>query len=313
MDNFILDRQTAWRYCRVKANDKRPYPADWQNTPLELHEVDSPNIGLLLGPASDGVCAIDFDGPSASVWAQAQGINLKEIINKHPTPTWTSGKPGRCQMAFRVPQEAWNILSTKKITNSQNNLIAVGEGFEFRWTGGQSVLPPSIHPDTGRPYEWLVDAMEPVAEIPWQILDVWISLMTPKREESPIPEVQLNDLKEQEVADVNEILEIVKGRHPTLAYDDWRSVAWGVAKKLGREAGEVLMREYYPEQESGEYRNIYRNYNAAKSPSMGTVRKMYAGIQSKKDQHAEKYQQYLAAQQELQQLEKRMKELKNGK
>ena len=76
MDNFILDKQTDWRYCRVKAGDKKPYPADWQKTPLELHQVDSHNIGLLLGPVSGGVCAIDFDGYSAIDWALAQGINL---------------------------------------------------------------------------------------------------------------------------------------------------------------------------------------------------------------------------------------------
>jgi hypothetical protein len=202
---------------------------------------------------------------------------------------------------------------TKKITNSQNSLIAVGEGFEFRWTGGQSVLPPSVHPDTGRPYEWWIDAMESVADIPEDILMAWLLEMAPKHTPSPVPEVKLEDLDEKKVANVNEMLEIVKSRHPILSYDDWRSVAWGVAKELGREAGAVVMREYYPEQESGEYRNIYRNYNAAKSPSMGTVRKMYAGIVSKKDQHAEKYQTYLSAQQELQQLEQRVKELKNGK
>jgi ribosome assembly protein YihI (activator of Der GTPase) len=73
------------------------------------------------------------------------------------------------------------------------------------------------------------------------------------------------------------------------------------------------MREYYPEQEPGEYRSIYRTYDVSKSPSMGTVRKIYAGIQNKKEQHAEKYQEYLSSQKELEQLEKRLKEMKNGK
>jgi hypothetical protein len=310
MDNFILDKQTDWRYCRVKAGDKKPYPADWQKNPLELHQVDSPNIGLLLGPTSGGTCAIDFDGYSAIDWALAQGIDLEHLPI---TPTWSSGKPGRCQMAFRVPQEAWDYLTTKKITHSQSSLIAQGEGFEFRWTGGQSVLPPSIHPTTGRPYEWWSDAMEPVADLPEDLLILWLSLITPTRPPSTLPEVKLEEVDEKKVAQVNELLEIVKGKHPVLAYDDWCKVSWGVAKELGREAGEVVMREYYPEQEPGEYRNIYRTYDVAKSPSMGTVRKIYAGIKSKREEGKEKYKEYLSRQQEIERLEQRIKEMKNGK
>ena len=315
MDNFILDKQTDWRYCRVKAGDKKPYPADWQKTPLELHQVDSSNIGLLLGPASNGICAIDFDGPTAFTWAEAQGIDLEKIVKEYPTPTWSSGKPGRCQMAFRVPKEFWELLSTKKITTKPPSYPGAkdGEGFEFRWTGGQSVLPPSVHPDTGRPYEWLVDAMEQVADLPDSILLAWAINVAPKRAPSVIPEVKLEELDEKKVAQVNELLEIVKGKHPVLAYDDWCKVSWGVAKELGREAGEVVMREYYPEQEPGEYRNIYRTYDVAKSPSMGTVRKIYAGVKSKREEGKEKYKEYLSRQQEIERLEQRIKEMKNGK
>jgi hypothetical protein len=155
--------------------------------------------------------------------------------------------------------------------------------------------------------------MEPVADLPEDLLILWLSLMTPKRVASALPEVKLEELDEKRVAQVNELLEIVKGKHPVLAYDDWCKVSWGVAKELGREAGEVVMREYYPEQEPGEYRNIYRTYDVAKSPSMGTVRQIYAGITSKKEKHAEERKIYLTRRQEIEQLEKRIKELKNGK
>ena len=311
MNDYILDKQIEWRYCRVRAGEKTPYPKDWQSNPLELHQVDSANIGLLLGPASGGICAIDFDGPSAFLWAEAQGIDLTKLP---VTPTWSSGKAGRCQMAFRVPTELWDILTTKKIVTKSATSPGAGdgEGFEFRWTGGQSVLPPSLHP-SGRCYEWWIDAMEKVADIPDDLLLLWANHVAPKREPSPIPEVRLEDLNEKLVDQVNEILKIVKGKNPVLSYDDWRSVAWGVAKELGRDAGEVIMREYYPEQEPGEYRNLFRNWDAAKSPSMGTVKKMYAGLKSKRELNAEKYKDYLRQQEEIEQLEKRIKELKHGK
>jgi hypothetical protein len=268
MDNFILDLQPDWRYCRVKHGEKRPYPDNWQKTPLELWQVDSGNIGLLLGPASNGVCAIDFDGPSAFTWAEAQGITFEDLPL---TPTWSSGKPGRCQMAFRVPQSVWDIISTKKIKLDPIPNTTQFEGFEFRWTGAQSVLPPSVHPDTGQPYEWWTDAMEPVADIPESILLVWLGLMVPKSPPSLEPEVKLEDLNEDKVANVNNVLSQLRAKMPVLSYDEWRTVAWGVAKELGRDAGEVIMREYYPEQSPGEYKNLYKSWSAAKSPSMGSV------------------------------------------
>ena len=310
MDNFILDKQTDWRYCRVKAGDKRPYPADWQRTPLELYQVDSPNIGLLLGPVSAGTCAIDFDGYSAIDWCLAQGINLEALPI---TPTWSSGKPGRCQMAFRVPPEAWDYVTTKKITHSQTSIIKEGEGFEFRWTGGQSVLPPSIHPTTGRPYEWWSDAMEPVADLPWDLLELWLSLMAPKQTSSALPEVKLEELDEKKVANVNEILKLVKQKHPVLEYTDWFHVANGVAKELGREAAEVIMREYYPEQKPGEYKTLYNSWDVSKSHSMGTVRKIYAGIKNRREVAREEYKTFEAQQEEIKRLEQRLKEMRNGK
>jgi hypothetical protein len=155
--------------------------------------------------------------------------------------------------------------------------------------------------------------MEPVADLPEDLLILWLSLMTPKRVANALPEVKFEELDERQVAKVNELLAIVKGRHPVLAYDDWCKVSWAVAKELGREAGEVVMREYYPEQEPGEYRNIYRTYDVSKSPSMGTVRKIYAGIISKREEGKEKYKEYLSRQQEIEQLEQRIKEMKNGK
>jgi hypothetical protein len=155
--------------------------------------------------------------------------------------------------------------------------------------------------------------MEPVADLPEDLLMLWLSLMAPTRPPSTLPEVKFEELDERQVAQVNELLAIVKGRHPVLAYDDWCKVSWGVAKELGREAGEVIMREYYPEQEPGEYRNIYRNYDVSKSPSMGTVRKIYAGITSKREEGKEKYKEYLSRQEEIEQLEQRIKEMKNGK
>ena len=262
MIDSILQQQPTWRYCRVRAGEKKPYPANWQNNPLLLHEVDSANIGLILGPKGLGVCAIDFDGTSAWAWLVQQGVSNLPI-----TPTWTSGKQDRCQMAFVVPEEYWDVLETKKIATG------IKEGFEFRWAGGQSVLPPSIHPDTHKPYEWLVDASQEMAVIPEDLLLVWLGEIAKKTIVEPdlTPEVKLEELDQFEINEAESVLKHLKERRPVLSYDEWRTVCWGLAHHIGREAAGVLIKMYYPEQKRGEYRNLFKTWNKAKSPKLGSL------------------------------------------
>jgi len=262
MIDSILQHQPQWRYCNVRAGEKKPYPANWQRNPLTLDQVESTNIGLILGPLGNGVCAIDFDGTSAWTWIVEQGVG--ELPR---TPTWTSGRQDRCQMAFSVSEELWSVLRTKKIATAE------GEGFEFRWAGGQSVLPPSQHPDTGRPYEWIVPATESMAEIPDSVLIAWLEQLQPTIIKVPDiePERTLDDISQFEINEAESVLKILRNKCPALNYDDWRTVCWGIAHHVGREAAGVLTRMYYPEQKPGEYENLFRSWNKAKSPTLGSV------------------------------------------
>jgi hypothetical protein len=276
MNDPILQHQPSWRYCRVRAGEKKPYPNGWQNSPLTLEQVDSANIGLILGPKGNGVCAIDFDGTTAWTWFTEQKITSLPV-----TPTWTSGKVDRCQMAFSVAEQYWDVLETKKIQTLAPSKPGAGdgEGFEFRWAGGQSVLPPSIHPGTKQPYIWLVDATTPVAEIPEQLLYVWLQQIAKKAVvvEDTTPEVKLEDLEQFDVNEAESILKILKTRRSALSYEEWRTVCWGLAHHVGREAAGVLIKMYYPEQKAGEYNDLFRTWNKAKSPKIGSV-KFLAGL-----------------------------------
>jgi hypothetical protein len=305
IDN-TLSHQPTWRYCRVRAGEKKPYPANWQNTPLTLEQVDSENIGLILGPKGNGVCAIDFDGTTAWEWLKQQGIS-----NLVTTPTWTSGKPDRCQMAFKVPEDFWDVLETKKIVTKPASKPGAGdgEGFEFRWSGGQSVIPPSIHPQTQQPYIWLVDAQQELAEIPTELLQLWLIQISHKiaRPEDTEPEVKLDDLTDKDIKECERILTKLKEKFPVLAYDEWRTVCWATAHFVGREAGGYLIRQFYPEQQRGEYAGLFRTWNKAKSPTIGSVLHMIGETKlSKREQHKQAYQQYL---QEVSKLDKLRAEL----
>jgi hypothetical protein len=273
MKDILLEHQENWRYCRVRAGEKKPYPADWQNNPLTLEQVDSENIGLILGPKGLGVCAIDFDGTSAWHWIEQQGVKRSGL----QSIAWSSGKTDRCQMAFLVPEEYWDVLKTKKVATGDR------EGFEFRWAGGQSVLPPSVHPETHEPYYWIIPPAERLGEnwrdiemdvIPEDLLTVWLTLIAEEghRDIDLLPEVSVNDLTDRELEEVELELTELKQRKPTLAYDDWRTVCWAVAHHIGRGAAKIVVNQYYPEQKSGEYELLFKTWNKSKSPTLGSLK-----------------------------------------
>jgi hypothetical protein len=75
----------------------------------------------------------------------------------------TSGKPGRYQILFQVPDEIRPLLKNfnRKALTEWGDLKTASdqegkpiEFLEFRYNGVQSVLPPSRHPQTGS-YKWI--------------------------------------------------------------------------------------------------------------------------------------------------------------
>jgi hypothetical protein len=154
-------------------------------------------VSLVTGPLSNGVMAIDFDGPAA--WKKY----LEFSDNQAPpfTNHWTSGKPGHFQILLSVPPEKWEGLKPQKIELENGNKL------ELRWNQC-STLPPSIHPDTVKPYFWESEAGTPIAKCPNFILDLMREAPTVELPQKPKPEhptyidagdKSLVDLLEQEI------------------------------------------------------------------------------------------------------------------
>lgn len=153
-----------WRFVNIKPGTKVPWQQGWQTHPLELENIYSESVGLVVGPLSNGICAIDFDGIEA--WEHFDNTFGQDILSTK-TVAFSSGKPYRLQLLFTVPEEYWSVLK-KKVVNK----------LELRWTGCQSVLPPSIHPDTKEPYIWLYKPSEyTVKPIPDYLLEYWLDLI----------------------------------------------------------------------------------------------------------------------------------------
>lgn len=144
-----LDRATMCEAIRSQVN------ADGKHTAWT-------GVSIVTGPLSGGIMAVDFDGPLA----------LDKYVELNPekklpptTKRWTSGKKGHHQILLSVPPDKWEGLTHKMIE------LEDGQKLELRWNQC-STLPPSIHPDTGKPYIWKNEGE--IAECP----DFILQLMT---------------------------------------------------------------------------------------------------------------------------------------
>ncbi len=108
----------------------------------------SHNMGCIHGFSSPPTVAFDIDDVELTKLVfEGLGIDLDELTAGAPG---TVGKPGRAKAWFKLPEELQGkVLSVVKLATADNKAV-----FELRTGRVQDVLPPSIHPDTGRPYEW---------------------------------------------------------------------------------------------------------------------------------------------------------------
>lgn len=125
----------------VASNGKNPIIDGWSKYCEELPTQDlidkwdkmKVNIGVACGPAS-GILVLDID------------TDDKEILDLcPPSPVRRRGKKGECRFFKYNP----NIPST---SIPQIDILSIGR---------QVLIPPSVHPDTKKPYVWITpDTLE---------------------------------------------------------------------------------------------------------------------------------------------------------
>lgn len=127
---------------------KAPIIKDWSRfcisipteEDIDLFKVNgSTGIGLCLGEAS-GICCIDIDTENSELFEK-----ITKVIQHSPSGKY--GKKG-CTYFYRLPP--FNI-------NQKVRTIKFPDGslVEFFFGNKQTVIPPSIHPETNKPYQWL--------------------------------------------------------------------------------------------------------------------------------------------------------------
>jgi hypothetical protein len=142
-------RERGWYSTPLKPQSKTPTNESWTTQRIEAGEIDREfrdkrNLGLVLGEPSRGLADVDLDCAEARTLAA------------HILPR-TGAMFGRAS----APRSHWlyqcdppDFRTTQLIDPSAPKEKAML--VELRGTGGQTMAPPSIHPD-GEPVEWALE------------------------------------------------------------------------------------------------------------------------------------------------------------
>ena len=198
---------------KIEPGQKGPKGKAWNKPGGYFTEADkaeafwtknpSHNMGVVLGPSR--VCSLDVDHVEycRQVLRDVLDVNLDDMAAAYPTLV---GNPASFRIMFRVPDGlelnrhslTWPNpadpdgskykLATKALKVAMEDgdqqqveaMQARQEEFApitvFELRGGlvQDVLPPSIHPDTGKPYTWRnPPSAAGLLELPRVLLNIW--------------------------------------------------------------------------------------------------------------------------------------------
>jgi hypothetical protein len=187
-----------WTFVPVAG--KATYVKEWSTKPLtrelciDAYKTNRAyaGLGVVTGEFSGGLIALDIDGPEADGRYKATAGEEYDAHGAERTMSWTSGKPGRRQLLYRVPPSIVPELRHVKTLILRNNGewhlghsdverqaaktetvdAAKYEEVVLRFNQCQSVVPGSPHPDTGKLYHWLNYNEARVAPAPDWVMDV---------------------------------------------------------------------------------------------------------------------------------------------
>jgi hypothetical protein len=252
-----------WHFVNIKNGEKIPVGNGWQKHPLTLDQIYTNNVGVILGPASNGLCAIDFDGIEAIDHFNNIFPNID--ITSIDTTMWTSGKEYRMQVAFYVPKIYWDVLK-RKVVNK----------LEFRWTNTQSVLPPSKLID-GRQYMWIKKPSEVgIKQLPDDILVYWLKLMYDEMTKYDQVTTKAYDPIEVDEIVIDTLLDNIQKHTGSLQgeYDVWRTIAWATCSVVGINVAEQLMLKHWHYKTKKEIQTLRAWRSNVNGPGIGTLIKL---------------------------------------
>lgn len=229
--SIIDDYQRAgWQLCGIPRGRKGPVAKGWNQ--LGAKFIGDANVGLCH--RWSGTCAADVDNyPVARERLLANGIELDALMAAINAVQIVSGKVNRAKLLYRLPDWLPSVsLFPYKKTDPETSKEKTYHALELRCAteGGlsvQDVLPPSIHPDTGKPYIWaygdnMVGHWSNPPDIPEKLLGLWKAQLDREGGNKPAGVTVPPESRGMGFASVTQLL--AKLDPENMAYDDWLKV-----------------------------------------------------------------------------------------
>lgn len=252
MSHFAEYIKHGWVLVPIAAGQKGPRGLAARGWNERANCISDPafefkNAGL--AHAYSGTCAIDVDDyVFAQAWLAERGVNLDALFMAPDAVQITSRRDNHAKLIFSLPEP----LASKQIKNDEPKPRGALD-FRCATSAGmtvQDVLPPSIHPDTGLPYEWiyneLVTDWRTPPPLPEALKEIWIAELGTAATATEIPE---------KGAALDELRALIYARSPDMSRDEWIRIGMIIHHETdGGHEGLMLWDEW--SQGSSKYRSF---------------------------------------------------------
>ncbi|WP_180051526.1 bifunctional DNA primase/polymerase [Acinetobacter sp. YH12211] len=230
--------QNGWKITQLPKRGKRPILNNWRNKPIEsISQVESVwgnnpefNIGLLC--SNNGLVCVDVDllkpeDPPEML----DGFQELAILENHygfkcvSTVAQVSGSGGK-HFFFKAPA---GVEFVGNPTNPETGKPCKKIDIRFNH---QIVVEPSIHPDTGKQYQWIDGGIlaNEASDLPPQLLEI---IRKDRQRQTTGQPKKATPVAESEQSDLARVREALSHIPPDCAYDEWVKIGAGIYSEFG--------------------------------------------------------------------------------
>ncbi len=227
MSSFQDYVENGWKIIPILPGHKSPRKRDWNKLENALTVADIAHVTTLhsagLAHAYSGTCAIDIDDyPKARDWLEQRGVDLDALFLDPRSVQIHSGKTNHGKLLYALDTP----LASKQIKDDGSAVI----DFRCATAAGrtvQDVLPPSMHPDTMRPYAWmyaddLIGDWHDLPPLPEELKTIWL------QEISDTTALLTNTSVPEKGAAPDELRALLLQHDPNMNRDDWIKVGMAI-------------------------------------------------------------------------------------
>ena len=221
--------------------------------------------------------ALDIDDIElATAWMANHGIDVASLLTAGDAVQILSGRPGRAKLLYRLPtgNPPLQSIAIKQGTPARTALelrCATSDGLTV-----QDVLPPSVHPVTGKPYQWAGRGdWHAIPAVPDALLAVWrgelASRNAPTRLAGRLSLFKGVDDTPRQRARVAEMLRHISA---DCDYQRYRDITWAILSLGWHDVQDIAERwcQTAPHRfDEANFWNIVNSYDASRTPTIGTI------------------------------------------